>query len=134
MKDENKKKEMKMDKDSLAFMQKGPAVKNGLGENLSSENSEVKDPHLRRASGQPVDNNYDSMTSGKRGHVSIQDIWLFEKQTHFNREVIPERRMHAKGWGAWGEFTVTDDITKYTKAKIFSEVGKKTKMFARFQL
>src|SRR5699024_11863093 len=51
---------------------------------------------------------------------------------HFNREVIPERRMHAKGSGAYGTFTVTNDITKYTKAKIFSEVGKKTDMFARF--
>ncbi len=132
MKDNKKDKDMKIDKDSVAYMQKGPSVKNGLGENLPSENDEVKDPHLRRASGQPVDNNYDSMTSGKRGHISMQDVWLFEKQTHFNREVIPERRMHAKGWGAWGEFTVTDDITKYTKAKIFSEVGKKTKMFARF--
>src|SRR5699024_6050798 len=51
---------------------------------------------------------------------------------HLNREVIPERRMHAKGSGAFGTFTVTNDITKYTKAKIFSEVGKKTDMFARF--
>src|SRR5699024_11261385 len=50
----------------------------------------------------------------------------------FNREVIPERRMHAKGSGAHGTFTVTNDITKYTKAKIFSEIGKQTEMFARF--
>lgn len=48
------------------------------------------------------------------------------------REVIPERRMHAKGSGAFGTFTVTHDITKYTRAKIFSEIGKKTEMFARF--
>ncbi|MCI7239187.1 MAG: catalase [Anaerococcus sp.] len=71
------------------------------------------------------------MTAGERGHISIQDLWLFEKQAHFNREVIPERRMHAKGWGAWGEFTVTDDITKYTKAKLFSKVGNKCKVFSR---
>jgi catalase len=51
---------------------------------------------------------------------------------HFDREVIPERRMHAKGWGAYGTFTVTHDITRYTKAKIFSEIGKQTPMFARF--
>ncbi|WP_234970582.1 catalase [Aedoeadaptatus urinae] len=86
---------------------------------------------MRRAGGQVVDNNEDILTAGKRGHLSIQDLWLFEKHAHFNREVIPERRMHAKGWGAWGEFTVTHDITKYTKAKIFSEVGKKTKVFSR---
>src|SRR5699024_8311955 len=55
-----------------------------------------------------------------------------EKLAQFNREVIPERRMHAKGSGAHGTFTVTNDITKYTKAKIFSEIGKQTEMFARF--
>jgi catalase len=52
--------------------------------------------------------------------------------THFDREVIPERRMHAKGSGAYGIFTVTHDITKYTKAKIFSKIGKKTDCFLRF--
>ena len=55
-----------------------------------------------------------------------------EKLAHFDREVIPERRMHAKGSGAYGTFTVTHDISQYTKAKIFSEIGKKTEMFVRF--
>lgn len=54
----------------------------------------------------------------------LQDVWFLEKLAHFDREVIPERRMHAKGSGAFGTFTVTHDITKYTRAKIFSEVGK----------
>lgn len=108
-----------------------PRDKNGLGEHLSSRNDTAMDEPMRRAGGQVVDNNEDILTAGKRGHLSIQDLWLFEKHAHFNREVIPERRMHAKGWGAWGEFTVTHDITKYTKAKIFSEVGKKTKVFSR---
>jgi hypothetical protein len=62
----------------------------------------------------------------------LQNIWFLEKMAHFDREVIPERRMHAKGAGAHGTFTVTHDITKYTKAKIFSEIGKKTQMFVRF--
>src|SRR5690625_7888745 len=62
----------------------------------------------------------------------MEDYWFLEKMAHFDREVIPERRMHAKGSGAFGTFTVTNDITKYTKASIFSEVGKKTDMFARF--
>lgn len=110
---------------------KDPMAKNGLGDPLPSRNQTVEDPVLRRAGGQVVANNEDSLTAGERGHISIQDIWLFEKQAHFNREVIPERRMHAKGWGAWGEFTVTHDITKYTKAKVFSEIGKKTKVFSR---
>ena len=55
------------------------------------------------------------------------------KNSHiFDREVIPERRMHAKGSGAYGTFTVTHDISKYTKANIFSKVGKKTDLFVRF--
>lgn len=111
---------------------KDPMEKNGLKGTQPSKNDNTNKEMLRRAGGQIVDNNEDSMTAGQRGHISIQDLWLFEKQAHFNRELIPERRMHAKGWGAWGEFTVTDDITKYSKAKIFSEIGKKTKVFARF--
>lgn len=62
----------------------------------------------------------------------LQDVWFLEKFAHFDREVIPERRMHAKGSGAFGKFTVTNDITKYTKAAIFSEVGKETELFVRF--
>jgi catalase len=62
----------------------------------------------------------------------MQDVHLFEKMAHFNRERIPERVVHAKGAGAYGTFTVTNDITKYTKAKIFSEIGKKTDLVIRF--
>ncbi len=72
------------------------------------------------------------MTAGARGPLLAQDLWLNEKLANFVREVIPERRMHAKGSGAFGTFTVTHDISQYTRAKIFSEVGKKTEMFARF--
>lgn len=84
------------------------------------------------ANGAPVTNNDDVMTAGARGPMLLQDLWFMEKLAHFDREVIPERRMHAKGSAAYGTFTVTHDITKYTKAKIFSEVGKKTDMFLRF--
>jgi catalase len=62
----------------------------------------------------------------------MQDVWFLEKLAHFDREVIPERRMHAKGSGAYGTFTVTGDITKYTKASIFAQIGKKTELFVRF--
>ena len=82
--------------------------------------------------GAPVADNTNVLTAGPRGPTLLQDIWLIEKLAHFDREVIPERRMHAKGWGAHGTFTVTHDITRYTKARIFSEVGKQTPMFARF--
>ena len=87
---------------------------------------------LTTAAGAPVANNQDSLTAGPRGPMLLEDVWFLEKLAHFSREVIPERRMHAKGSGAFGTFTVTNDITKYTKADIFSEVGKKTDMFARF--
>src|SRR5258708_277926 len=83
------------------------------------------------ATGSPVADNTNIMTAGPRGPALLQDIWLIEKLAHFDREVIPERRMHAKGWGAHGTFTVTHDITRYTKAKIFSKIGKQTPMFAR---
>ncbi|UCB46926.1 MAG: catalase [Spirochaetota bacterium] len=82
--------------------------------------------------GAPVSDNQNVMTAGPRGPMLLQDTWFLEKLAHFDREVIPERRMHAKGSGAYGTFTVTHDITKYTKAKIFSKVGKKTELFVRF--
>lgn len=82
--------------------------------------------------GAPVPDNQNVKTAGPRGPMLLQDVWYLEKLAHFDREVIPERRMHAKGSGAFGTFTVTHDITKYTRAKIFSEVGKKTDLFVRF--
>lgn len=87
---------------------------------------------LTTSAGAPIADNQNSMTAGPRGPVLIQDYPLIEKLAHQNRERIPERVVHAKGWGAHGTFTVTRDISKYTKAKIFSEVGKKTEMIARF--
>ncbi len=87
---------------------------------------------LTSVAGAPVVDNQNTATAGPRGPVLLQDVWFLEKLAHFDREVIPERRMHAKGSGAFGTFTVTHDITKYTRAKIFSEIGKKTDMFARF--
>ncbi len=68
------------------------------------------------------------MTAGPRGPL-MQDIYFLEQMSQFDREVIYKRRMHAKGSGAFGTFTVTKDITKYTNAKIFSEIGKQTEMF-----
>ena len=87
---------------------------------------------LTNNAGAPVADNQNVMTAGPRGPQLLQDVWFLEKLAHFDREVIPERRMHAKGSGAYGTFTVTHDITKYTKADLFSEIGKKTEMFVRF--
>lgn len=82
--------------------------------------------------GAPVGDNRNSQTAGPRGPLMMQDVWLMEKLAHFDREVIPERRMHAKGGGAFGKFTVTHDITQYTCASLFSAVGKETDVFVRF--
>ena len=87
---------------------------------------------MTTASGRPVADNQNVQTAGRPGPMLLQDAWFLEKLSHFDREVIPERRMHAKGSGAYGTFTVTHDITKYTRASIFSEVGKKTECFVRF--
>ncbi|NBK23759.1 MAG: catalase, partial [Spirochaetia bacterium] len=93
--------------------------------------SQPKKP-LTSTSGRPIAHNENIQTAGVRGGVMMQDVWYLEKMSHFDREVIPERRMHAKGSGAFGTFRVTQDITKWTKASIFSKVGKETEMFIRF--
>jgi catalase len=87
---------------------------------------------LTTADGIPVADNQNSLTAGPRGPVLIQDFHLIEKLAHFNRERIPERVVHAKGAAAYGTLTVTNDITPYTKAKLFSEIGKKTQVLLRF--
>jgi catalase len=87
---------------------------------------------LTTEAGAPVVDNQNAMTAGPRGPMLLQDVWFLEKLAHFDREVIPERRMHAKGSGAYGTFTVTHDITRFTKASIFAQVGKKTDLFVRF--
>ncbi|MDM3884337.1 catalase [Pseudomonas sp. BCRC 81390] len=87
---------------------------------------------LTTASGAPVADNQNSRSAGPRGPLLLDDFHLIEKLAHFNRENIPERRVHAKGSGAYGTFTVTRDITGYTSAKLFEQVGKQTETFLRF--
>jgi catalase len=91
-----------------------------------------KNKNLTNASGRPYPENEDSMTAGRRGPVLLQDHYLHEKLAHFNRERIPERVVHAKGTGAFGTFKVTGDITKYTKARLFSKPGNECRVFVRF--
>ncbi|PYB74480.1 catalase [Pseudomonas sp. LB-090624] len=87
---------------------------------------------LTTASGAPVADNQNSRSAGPRGPLLLDDFHLIEKLAHFNRENIPERRVHAKGSGAYGSFTVTRDVTAYTSAKLFERVGKQTETFLRF--
>jgi Catalase len=87
---------------------------------------------ITTANGVPVSDNQNSITAGARGPIVFEDFHLFEKLAHFNRERIPERVVHAKGSGAFGTFTVTKDITAFTKARLFNQIGKQTKVFLRF--
>ncbi len=82
--------------------------------------------------GMPVSDDQNTMTAGDPGPVLMQDVHVLEKLAHFDRERIPERVVHAKGAGAYGYFEVTGAVTKWTRAKFLSEVGKRTELFARF--
>jgi catalase len=94
--------------------------------------SEEKTKTLTTASGSPIADNQNSLTAGERGPVLLEDHQLIEKLAHFNRERIPERVVHAKGSGAFGTLKITHDITKYSKANLFSEIGKETPLLIRF--
>lgn len=87
---------------------------------------------MTTAAGVPIADNQNSLTAGPRGPVLMADYQLMEKMAHFNRERVPERVVHAKGAGAYGTFTVTKDITRYTCAKLFEKIGKQTEVFVRF--
>ncbi|MGE0338283.1 MAG: catalase [Xanthobacteraceae bacterium] len=89
-------------------------------------------PVMTTAGGAPVADNQNSLSAGPRGPLLMQDFHLLEKLAHQNRERIPERAVHAKGSGAYGTLTITQDITKYSRAKVFEKVGKKTEAFLRF--
>lgn len=88
-------------------------------------------PILTTTAGNPVPDNQNSITAGMRGPVLLQDYQLIEKLAHQNRERIPERPVHAKGWGAHGTLTITGDISRYTKAKVLQPRAV-TPMIARF--
>jgi catalase len=87
---------------------------------------------LTTESGAPVTDNQNSRSAGLGGPLLLEDHYLIEKLAHFERERIPERVVHAKGWGAYGYFEVTADPSAWTRARFLSEVGKRTEVFVRF--
>ncbi|HIL56514.1 MAG TPA: catalase, partial [Rhodothermales bacterium] len=95
---------------------------------MATEPTKKNGPLLTTADGAPIPDQENSLTAGPRGPLLMQDVVLQEQMQRFNRERVPERVVHAKGSGAYGTFTVTNDITQYTKASIFSEVGKETEL------
>ena len=92
----------------------------------------MKKNQLTTSQGAPVDDNQNSLTVGPRGPLLLNDVTLIDKLAKFDRERIPERVAHAKGTGAHGYFTVTNEMTKYTKAGFLNSVGKQTPVFVRF--
>ena len=92
----------------------------------TDNSSEPSGNRLTTSAGNPVADNQNSLTAGPRGPVLMQDYQLLEKLAHQNRERIPERPVHAKGWGAHGTLTITDDISKYTRAKVCSPARRPT--------
>ncbi|XP_043473015.1 catalase-like [Leptopilina heterotoma] len=87
---------------------------------------------LVAGNGAPIGKKTASLTVGPRGPLLLQDFVYLDEMSHFGRERIPERVVHAKGAGAFGYFEVTHDISKYSKAKVFSQIGKKTRIAVRF--
>ncbi|OZG29354.1 catalase [Williamsia sp. 1138] len=88
-------------------------------------------PTTTTNSGIPVASDNESLTAGTQGPILLHDHYLIEKLAQFNRERVPERVVHAKGGGAYGELTITGDVSKYTKAK-FLQPGKTTESLVRF--
>ncbi len=87
---------------------------------------------ITTSSGSPVGDNQNSRTAGQSGPITFEDVHLMEKLAHFNREKTPERIVHAKGSGAFGKFTVTNEMSKYTKADFLNKKDKETEVFLRF--
>ncbi len=99
---------------------------------MTQQDGSTTPPTTTFDSGVPAPEEDWSLTAGPDGPIVLHDAYVVEKMQQFNRERVPERVVHAKGSGAHGSFTVTGDITRYTRAGLFSEVGKRTEVFARF--
>lgn len=87
---------------------------------------------LTTSAGAPVADDDNSISAGPRGPLTFDNVQLFEKLAHFNRERIPERVVHARGSGAYGTFTLSDSLSDYTRAKFLQSAGQQTDVFVRF--
>ena len=105
---------------------------------MTDENKQYSaQEHLTTRQGHPVSDNQNTRTVGSRGPATLENYQFLEKISHFDRERIPERVVHARGFVAYGEFEASgkwgdEPISKYTRAKLFSEPGKKTDVAIRF--
>src|SRR4051794_32660987 len=101
-----------------------------------AKNTDSDDQTLTTRQGHPVTNNESQRTVGSRGPATLENYHFLEKISHFDRERIPERVVHARGFVAYGEFEATGKIgdepaSKYTRAKLFQQAGKKTPLAIR---
>lgn len=87
---------------------------------------------LTTSAGAPVADDNNSISAGPRGPLTFDNVQLFEKLAHFNRERIPERVVHARGAGAYGTFTVSTSLSDYTRASFLQSAGQQTDVFVRF--
>lgn len=88
---------------------------------------------MTTATGSPIGTKDATQSVGPRGPLLLQDVHFLDEMSHFDRERIPERVVHAKGAGAFGYFEVTNpEIQKYSAAKLFNQVGKRTPIAIRF--
>jgi catalase len=92
----------------------------------------TKKTTLTTSSGAPVADDNNSISVGKRGPLTYDNHYLFEKLAHFNRERLPERVVHARGTGAYGTFTLKKDMSEYSIASFLQTPGEKTELFLRF--
>lgn len=115
-----------------AFRQQKQVINQDTVSNICLKLNFQAADQLTNSAGIPVGNKLASLTAGPRGPILLQDSVLVDDLAHFDRERIPERVVHAKGAGAFGYFEVTHDITKYSKASVFSEIGKRTPIAIRF--
>lgn len=108
-------------------------LRDKAAEQLSEFRKANQNPsYLTTSSGQPIGNKKDALTVGPRGPLLVNDTVYLDEIQHWVRERIPERVVHSKGAGAFGYFEVTHDISKYCKAGLFSEIGKRTPIAMRF--
>ncbi|MCT8002073.1 catalase [Sphingomonas sanguinis] len=87
---------------------------------------------LTTQQGVPIADDQNSLRAGERGPTLLEDFILREKIFHFDHERIPERVVHARGYGAHGVFELTDSLADYTRAEVLSQVGQQTEVFVRF--
>src|SRR5690625_386600 len=121
-----------MYKDDKSANEQNPGGQNAKQDQLDAFRIRNAGNPMTTNSYRKVSNDERILTAGKRGPGLMEDVHFFEKITSFVREEIPERKVHARGYGAHGEFECYESMKEFTKAGFLQEAGKKTPLFVRF--